>query len=46
MKIRLIGKLGVQCSPFITLYLGPLGMDCVISELCYKKTILQKIIGK
>ena len=30
-----------QCSPFILLYLGSIGMDCVISELCYKGTILQ-----
>ena len=24
------------------LYLGSIGMDCVISELCYKGTILQR----
>ena len=30
----------------LTLCLGPIGMDCVISEPCYKGTILQRIIGK
>ena len=31
-----------QCSSFITLCLGSIGMGCVISELCYKVTILQR----
>ena len=30
-----------MCSPFITLYLGSIGMDRVKIELCYKWTILQ-----
>ena len=34
--------ISVQYSPFIMLYLGSIGMDCVISELCYKETILQR----
>ena len=25
----------MQCSPFIMLCLGSIGMDCVISESCY-----------
>ena len=29
----------VECSLFITLYLGSKGIDCVISEPCYKGTI-------
>ena len=32
----------VQCSPFITIYSGFTGMDLVISESCYKGTILQR----
>ena len=32
----------VQCSPFIMIYLRSIGMDHVISELCYKGTILQR----
>ena len=32
----------VQYSPFITLCLGSIRMGCVISDLCYKGTILQK----
>ena len=28
----------VKCSPFITLCLGSIGMNCVISELCYNRT--------
>ena len=32
----------IQCSPFITLCLGSIGIDRVISELCYKGTILQR----
>ena len=31
----------IEYSPFIMLYLGYIGTDCVISELCYKGTILQ-----
>ena len=31
-----------QCSPFITLCLGPMGMDSGISELCFKGKILQR----
>ena len=31
----------VQCSPFIVLCLGAIGMDRVISEQCYKWKILQ-----
>ena len=32
----------LQCSPFITLYLGSIGVDPVISELCFKGTILER----
>ena len=36
----------IQCSAIIYLYImlcfGSIGMDCVISELCYKETILQR----
>ena len=32
----------VQCSPFITLCLGSLEINCVISKSCYKGTILQR----
>ena len=32
----------LRCSSFITLCLGSIIMDCVISETCYKGTILQK----
>ena len=32
----------IQCSFFITHCLGSIGMDCVITETCYKGTILQK----
>ena len=32
----------VQCSPFIMLYLGSIGMIPLISELCLKETILQR----
>ena len=32
----------VQFSPFITLCLGSIGMDCVISEWCYDGIVLQK----
>ena len=35
-------KISVHVSPFITLCLGSIGMDTVLSELCYKGTILQK----
>ena len=31
----------LQCSPFITLCLGSIGIECVISESYYKGTILQ-----
>ena len=30
-----------ECTPFITLNLGSIGVDRVISEPCYKGTILQ-----
>ena len=33
----------IQCSPFIMLYLGSIGMAPVISELCYKGPILQRL---
>ena len=36
----------IQCSPFITLCLGSVGMVCVISELCNKRTILQRDFRK
>ena len=32
----------LQCGPFITLSLGSIGMNLVISETCYKKIILQR----
>ena len=32
----------VQGSPFITLRLGSIELDCVISELCYKGVILYR----
>ena len=32
----------VQFSPIIRLYLGSIGMDCVLSKSCYKGTILQR----
>ena len=32
----------VQCSPFIMLYLGSMGIDCVITESCYIGTFLQR----
>ena len=32
----------IQCSSFITLYFGSIGMDLVISETCYEGTILQR----
>ena len=32
----------IQCSPFITLCLGSIGIDHVVSELFYKGTILQR----
>ena len=32
----------IQCSFFITLCFGSIGMDCVITVTCYKGTILQK----
>ena len=32
----------IQSSPFITLCLGSIGIDHVISELFYKGTILQR----
>ena len=31
---------------FITLYFGSLGMDCFISESCYRGTLYDGIIGK
>ena len=37
----------IQCSPFITLCFGSIGMDHVISELCYYKgKIFQMSYGK
>ena len=38
--------LTVHCSPFMMLYLGLIGMDSVMSEPCYKWTILQRNYGK
>ena len=32
----------IQCSSFIMLYLGSIGIDCVITVLYYKGTILQR----
>ena len=32
----------LQCSPFIMLCMGSMGMDCVIRESCYKGTISQR----
>ena len=32
----------IECSPFIMQCLGSIEMDCVISEPCYKGTILQR----
>ena len=32
----------VKCCPFIMLYLGSIRRDHVLSELCYKGTILQR----
>ena len=34
------GILTIQCVPFITLDLGSIGKDHVISESCYKGTIV------
>ena len=34
--------LEIQCSPFITLYLGSIGRDHILCKLCYTGTILQK----
>ena len=36
-----VWNIHLQSSPFKTLCLGSIGMDCVISELCYSGTILQ-----
>ena len=30
------------CSPFINLYLESIGMDCVASDSCYFRKILQR----
>ena len=38
--------LDIQCSSFITICLGPIGMDHVLSELSYKVTILQRSYSK
>ena len=40
MNPMVTGK--VQCSPFIAYVCGLCGMDCVISESCYKEKILQR----
>ena len=32
----------IQCSPFIMISLGSIGIDSVIGELCYKGIILQR----
>ena len=37
---RLVSLL-IECTPFITLCLGSIDMDCIISESCYKYTIIQ-----
>ena len=42
VQLRNHFRLKVQCSPFMTLYLGSMGTDCVISESCYKGTIFQR----
>ena len=40
MVVPLLGL--TQCSPFITLILGSIGMNHVMSESCYKGTILKR----
>ena len=42
LALHLFGYLGVLYSPFRMLYLGSIGKDRVISELCYKGAILQR----
>ena len=42
IKIVSMRKMNIQSIPFIKLYLGSIGMDCVISESCYKGIILQR----
>ena len=36
----------IQRSPFISLYIGFIGMDQIIRESCYEGTILQRNFGK
>ena len=36
-----VSTFGVQCNPSVMLCLGSIGMDCVVSESCYRGTILQ-----
>ena len=42
-KVTCLSILPVQCSPFIMLCLGSVGMDHVISELCCKRTITKEL---
>ena len=37
-----LSKTSNRLSPFLTLCLGSIGMEAVISELCYKKRILHE----
>ena len=46
LQNRLKKRLKVQCSPFVTLCLGSIGMDHVLSKSCYKETILQRTYRK
>ena len=38
----MIKAIRIQCSPFIMVYLEPIGMGHIISKLCYNGTILQR----
>ena len=37
-----LGEYSIEFSPFIKLFSGSIGMDCVISETCNKGTILKR----
>ena len=41
MYIKELNVSTMQCSPFIMLFLGSIGIDHFINEWCYKGTILQ-----
>ena len=41
LSIGSFGRHDLQCSPFIMLSLESIEMGSVLSELCYKETILQ-----